>query len=491
MAPLLNYFKLLKKNTVPFHCPHCHDLLLAEFFEHHCLMQHALNSDVSCVWCFGYTFWPEGDKDRHVDHLLACYSMFLQSQTHSPTVIPQPETPTVFDLELMCEEKQFDYHLPLPDLPEHPVWELQPQLKGIPFQCPRLNLAVACMQLYLDTQHDSAWHHVMVRAPAFLSFVRALDADGGKTHTLPFSCFCDGGGMAHRHFILKTTPKRSFLTHTWKKIKCSHKTSNIKKQPIASPMELVALLSSVSQRQSQCDFTVQTMDPGLEPVGELTHYYIAKSLPAFSKILLTLQWDGGILELVQRLYATIEPQVLAPVALSFNGLVAIHIRDLPGILKNWVLPVSKHFQPTVNRTEFYIHLFQNEKIFFEPCDKPILDWENGQAEKGNVFYEAIGNALYYPTPYQQKSIRLLKPLVDNLMTLQNTVTNTTTQRQELEVSLARLRKTHTSLKRKYNQSEKQLKNVQGKLIQYLEMENDKLKMERDCFKKSKRLDDSP
>lgn len=483
MPPLNSYLKLLKNNTTPFPCPHCQHFTVAEHFEDHCFVQHGLNPDVTCVWCFGHTFWPDTEKNHHVDHLMTCYTQFLPSQERPVTVSPQLDTPTLFDLTPLCEERQYDHHIPLPHLPDTPVWELEPRLHGLSFRGPRLNEAVALLQLYLQTQHHSDWHHVLVRPSGFSWFVKALDADAGKTHTLPFTCFCDGGGVPHRHFVLTTTPRGSFLKNTWKKMKCPQKASCLKQFPISSPMDLVHLLVALSQPRSQCRFTSYPLQPSLEPVGEVTQYYIARSLPAFSKIVLALQWKGGLLALLHQIYATVEPQVLAPVALSFHGLVGIRVCDLPGLWKNWVLPVSPQFRPTEHSTDYYVYLFQDRKLFFELCEEPLPDWEKVQADHGNVFFQAIGEALYFPTPYQQKCIHLLKPLIDKLVVCQGTVDKTQLALQEAETSLTRVQKLNHFLKRKYNHSERQLKMVQGKLIQHLEMENEALRKE--CFKKSK------
>lgn len=479
MPSLSNYLKLLKKNTTPFHCPHCRHFIVAEFFEQHCFVQHGLDPDCACVWCFGHTFWADSEKNHHVDHLITCYSQFLQSQVRPLTLSPQPDTPTLLDLELLCDEKQFDHHIPHPHLPENPVWELHPPLKGLVFRCNRLNLASACIQLYLNSEAD--WYHVLVRPLGFVSFVKALDADAGKTRTLPFSCFCDGGGTPHRHFVLMTTPKGSFLKNTWKKMK----SPSIQKHSITSPLTLVHVLVSLSQRFSQCDFTTYPLDPGFLPVGSLTQYYITTSLPALSKLVLTLQWKGGLLALLHQVYATVEPHLLTPVTLSLNGLLAIRVRELPGLLKNWILPVSQHFRPTVQPTDYFVHLYQDHKLFFEPCFEPIPDWEKVQANHGNVFCEALGDALYFPTPAQQKGILLLKPLMDQLLLCEEIVQQTEKTLHSAENSLTHVRKLHAFVKRKYTRSEKQLKSIQSKLISYLERENDQLRRERVEFKKPK------
>lgn len=475
MPSLNRYLKLLKKNTTPFPCPHCHQSIEAEFFEEHCLVHHALDPDVACVWCFGHTFWVE--KNHHVDHLLSCYHQFFQSQVCPLILSPQPDTPTLLDLEPLCEEKQFEHHIPLPSLPETPVWELEPPLKGIPFQCARLNVAVACVQLYLNSSAD--WYHICVRPPAFDSFQKALDADAGKTRTLPFHCFCDGGGVPHRHFVLMSTPKGSFLKKTWKKMK----SPSIQKDVISSPLMLVHVLVALSQRLSQCHFTTYPLDPSFLPVGSVTQYYIAKSLPAFSKLVLALQWKGGLMTLLHQVYAAAEPHVLAPVTLSMNGLLAVRVHDLPGLLKNWILPVSLRFRPTTHPTHYFVHLYQNQKLYFESCEEPLLNWQQEQVEHGNVFCDALGEAFYFPTPMQQKTIHLLKPLMDQLLLSQEKMQQAEKTRHRVETDLAHVKKLHAFAKRKYSRSEKQLKTVQSKLISYLERENDELR--KKCFKKPK------
>lgn len=479
MGPTLNsYLNLLKKHSTPIQCPHCEeDSIPPERFESHCATEHDLDSNVRCVWCFGHTFWPERAKTHHVSHLIECFKHFIQSYTPNYTLYSSPNTPTLLDLEPMCQEKQFGQYFPIPTLPPSEIWPLAPKVHGLTFTSDSLNLAVACVQFYLQSKHQSDWYHMMFKPQAFHSFLLALDRNPGQTHTLPFSCFCAGGGGVHKHVIVVSQPKGHFTKVLWKNIKCPKKNTLFRKQAIESAMDLVNVLGYVSQLKSHCQFSFFNVATGLSEASPSCHYYVTRSLPPMYKLVLTLQWDGGLLELIHQEYATVNPLVLAPAAKLHSGMWRVRVRDLAGIVTRLVLPVHVRYAPCAHATPFSIHLTQGRKMYFAKTDTPAERWVEWQAEKGNAFYEAVGDDLYYPTLYQQKCLYMMQPQLLRITELELGKVTVETELDQLHGSVAQLKQSHVKLKRKVGASERELKALQRKHIHYLESEVDKLRLE--------------
>lgn len=180
----------------------------------------------------------------------------------------------------------------LPDLP-HLAYELfslvHLDLLPLPFQNKGLNWAAGCIRKYSQLDKDWKCYHIMVRAVAIPSFLRALEEeDAGKSQFLPFSCWCDGGKYRearhrqHRHMLL-FSPVNHFVPNVWKRIKIArkdHPCKNfycIRMRHIQSPMHLVNAMGYLSKRQSTCDSSF--IKKGAKVPKKSNHFWIFKELP--------------------------------------------------------------------------------------------------------------------------------------------------------------------------------------------------------------------
>lgn len=478
MPSLITYINTLRKTSVSFDCPHCDETVSSEHFEDHCFTKHELNTALRCVWCFGHTAWPKDSKSDYVGHLIHCYRSFLKSYAPKTPPPTSPDKPTLLDVTPLCEGETHS----LSDLPDENSWAMRPVLTGLTYQSPALNLAVACLQLYLNGGATMEWNHVALCPPAFESFQVAMN--NGRTRMLPFSCFCDGGGEAHRHFLL-TSPRGEFSKVFWKSIRCTNKPFNARRSPIASPMQLIDLMAALSQPRTRCEFESAKTAPG--EGDRVVNYHVSVPLPRLCELVLAAQWDGGVLELVRRDHASVQPHLLVPGAQLFGGLWGVRVKDLPRTLTHVVLPVSAEWIPCAHATESYVHLTNGRKLYFEWTEDAVVSegWVKMQAEKGNSFYDAIGNEIYYPSPYQQKCLTMIKPQEERILELEWTVEGLEMNRSHAESSVQRLKNVNRSLKRKLNESEKELKVLYLKHISYLEKDNDFLRMKNHRSKVSK------
>lgn len=110
---------------------------------------------------------------------------------------PCHENSVLDDSKPMCKSGRLFGRSKLPDLSPQ-AYELFSQVHldplPLPLQDEGLNLAAGSVRKYLHLGKDFECLHIMVRAVAFSSFLRALEeGDAGQTQFLPFFCWCDGG----------------------------------------------------------------------------------------------------------------------------------------------------------------------------------------------------------------------------------------------------------------------------------------------------------
>ena len=436
--------KCIQKNNITFNCPHCFHSISAKNFENHCSSIHKLDIARLCVWCFGY-------ENRSNHPILKCFESFLQSLETHPT--QKVQLPNRMDLNNDVTNENVD-----DNLPRDAVWEVKLDISGITYLCERLNLAVACFQWFVKVRYETDWYHIIVEGSRYPSFVKAMNNEEGKMRTLPFSCICkvNDRGSLHKHFILVVL-KGSFRKDVWKMIQ---------KQKVQTPLDLLRAMGLLSRGKPLCNgHTVFTANP----------------LPPLYSLVLAVQWDGGLMEVLHETYNAIDPTLLLPGACSFNGLWGIKIHDLPGITSHLSLPVSEDFHPTVHPTDYFVYLTRGRKLFFER----VLSGVNMHTKNRNIFFDAIGDEIYYPTPFQQKCIQILRPLTERIAELECLTEGTEQQINLLENSLKRMKERNIIWKRQCKTLQEKITRLQNKRISEMEREIDILRMENVKFKKQK------
>lgn len=366
------------------------------------------------------------------------------------------------------------------------IWPVLLKKNDLSFEDETLEKAVACVRLFLEPEDPVEWFHVLVRIPAFLSFRRALDEDEGKTRTLPFSCWCDGGEekearfRQHRHWIVVSRTPGRFETDFLPRVKVENDDEIsagykfIRHEPIASVMRLVDLMGSLSKQETRCIFSGE--DKYLPE--KQNHFYIMESLPEEYKLPLVLQWKGGLQELLDSNFESLNPVELGRVKLSFyEGKWRLQIKDIPGIKLNVVLPVSRDFEPSPYRTSTFLHLMGDKKFYFRHSfDTKKLTreaWLKKQADMGNLFYDAVKNEYWILRSDHEKLINHFRTLVDcnDRLKIENSelVRQLMTIRRALEMEASHWRK-------KYEIVESDVKNLwekNSKLNDKLQESNDR------------------
>lgn len=467
--------KFVESQRLSFHCPSCPDdplPVFAEHFEEHCASKHNLIPGKQCPWCFGHKSYL--DRTCLEKHMADCFNQFLKEL---PRKWPPPSgEPELCHLEPLC------YNVVAQ--PKCPIAKADLPPGGLTFQSDALNVAISCLRLFLAS--DADWMHVMVRDAAFHHFCAAMKET--PVRMLPFYCSCRGGGSFHRHVILTCSPRGYFAKSVFRKLKCPNKFASIKRQLILSPMELVRTLDCVSREKCHCDFTFQ---PKVGSVGERqqtkNHFNVGLSLPKSHQLLLAFQFPGGILEYLHNQFSSLDAAALARIAFQASGLWVVKIGDLPGFGGKWVLPVAPNFQPSVSKTEYYLHLPGGDKFYFEEAKgtEDRGEWIQNQIQRGNLLSNIIGDYVYFPTFAQQKGIALLKPFLQVWEKIEDACEKARLELAKVTESNKKLKTSNQSLKRKYALSEKNLKGLQRKHILYLEQENDLLRMENEDFKRRK------
>lgn len=280
------------------------------------------------------------------------------------------------------------------------------------FNHPGLNKAIAYVHYFLQTHHNTEWLHVKIRAPAMQSFYNLLNAQDERVRTLNFSCWCNGGDpeeaflRQHRHFIVVCSPPGYFEEHVERHIQLTclpHPDyKGIYSKRIVSAMQLVNTMGSLSTHETRCLFDCK---------GPLqhNHFKIFMTLSRNYKLPCVLQWDGGILELLDQEYHDLDLDAVEPSAFQFvQNKWRIKIRNLPGIQLKTVLRIQPEYAPCEGPTPFFVHLIRGRKIYFEwdceHCNLTKKEWLQKQVDGGNVFYGVVANEYWTPRPELQSLI---------------------------------------------------------------------------------------
>lgn len=340
------------------------------------------------------------------------------------------ETFTLFDSTPACLAKDFFGRLQLPEM--HPMayqpifepptkWFDGPEV--LTFQSDALNLAAACVQIFLRKHLE--WFHIKIPAFMFEGFHRSMEKNGGPTVLLPFWCWCDGGPekvaryRQHRHAIA-VSPRGYFRNNVWKKITVSneyykeslHKNISL----IDSPQHLVHLIDHLSNRKSSWRVS------GVSST-QLNHFYINVTLPEHFKWVLVCLWEGGLTQLIYEEFKRLGPDKLAPYATWIHPSWTFYVKDLPTVPKDLVFPVSKHFFPTTKATEYFLHITNDKKLYFEKkeCVLDEIDWGRVQANSGNVLRKVFGNDWIEPTSDEISYLETVEPLMSRKLELEQEV----------------------------------------------------------------------
>lgn len=416
----LSFYKnFLYTKTISFPCPVCSVSVLPRDYEKHCKSHHHLNILTCCAWCKGNKTWPEKCKSENANHLLQCSRNFLTLNT--PRSL---STPSTFDRSPICPEKVFFDCTPSPQSRAYdPVWSMPLAPTRPVFDLDSLNRAASCLRMYLDLRNDTVWYHIIVRSIAFQSFLAAMDADLGRTRTLSFSCWCDGGKYAetrlrhHRHMIVVAPSHDHFQKNIWKKIKIATEDRPnphfriLHKTPIQSPLHFVHTLAYVSRRESICEFSG---DRPQTSRATQNHFYCFESLPKDFLLPLVLQWEGGLRELLNETFRHLKWGNLVRADLFFTDRkYHCQVQNIPGIRFGLILPVIEEFAPCPQPTDVFLHLLEGRKLYFK---YRRLCYSNPQSRLNEqtdmTFYEVVGRNLWTPRPFLQQLLHEFRPLLD-------------------------------------------------------------------------------
>lgn len=282
------------------------------------------------------------------------------------------------------------------------------------FSIPSLNLAAICVRKYINTQRTFDWIHLQVSAVAFLSFYRAMEEEKGAIVLLPFWCWCDGGRIKkaryrqHRHMIA-VAPKGHFCRTVLKKITPKDKPFERYKgfhcQPIKSPQHLINTMGYVSQRISQCQMSSTVMT-------DLNHFCLNITFPKKFKWVLACVWKKGWQQLLSEQYQFMDPFHLLYYAQRVHHTWKISGKHLPGLPKNMVLPVSKQFFPTQQKTPYFLYLGHKRKLYFEKKQQQLeeTEWLHVQAYSGNCFFQTLEKGWLNLSKEQSRYLGMVRPL---------------------------------------------------------------------------------
>lgn len=443
-ASLDLYYKRRDRCRITFPCPRCNQIMSSKQYASHCKSCLNLDPAIQCIWCQGKQSWRKFTKCKNVNHLLGCWKQFITPYSEPPNFQVSTsqvafENFVIDDSEPMCPERSLFGRSIIPNLStlayKH-IFLMDLDIPSLPFQDEGISKAVGCIQKFLKLHKKYEFFHCMVRAVAFPSFLRAMEADQGLSCTLPFSCWCDGGKereplhRQHRHMIIVSPEQGRFDREVWRKISIPRKDRPfknfkcIRKKPIESAMHLVNTMGYLSKRESRCN---GTFGKNRRVKENLNHFWILTPLPKNFRLPVVLQWDGGIMKLITQEYRNLKPEILAQAPLQKNnGQWQIAVKNLPGIQLYLVLLVSKEFKPTTRGpTNHLLHLNRGQKLYFEKDDSlKTLDaqtWGRIQAKMGNLFYSVVGDELWTPSPFQQTCLTVFENKMDEIDQLKGTL----------------------------------------------------------------------
>lgn len=242
-----------------------------------------------------------------------------------------------------------------------------------------------------------------------------MEENGGSTFLLPFWCWCDEGPQEdarhrqHRHAIA-VSPRYCFRKNVWKKVRVLNEPyrkimqHNIGR--INSPLNLIRVIDHLSNRKSGCRVSCV-------PKTYLEHFCINVTLPEHFKWILVSLWEGGLTRLIYEESERLGPDKLAPYETWIDGTWKFYLKNLPTVPKDLVFPVSKHFFPTTETTEYFLHLTDGRELYFEKKERVLdeMNWGRVQANSGNVFCKAFGNDLITPTSDERLYFKSVEPLM--------------------------------------------------------------------------------
>ena len=479
------YYMVLKRCPQKIVCPHCKVSMLPKLFEKHYLFQHNINGKIHCVWCRRLS-WVSGEKKNHVNHLVYCFKDFLK-------LTPLKEIDNIKSYRLLSMEhkhieKDFYGHvLANPDLAASQFDCICPldvdPLPTVHFPDKNLNLAASYLQKYLETRNTHDWMHIMVKAVAFETFVRAMGEDGGNSQMLEFSCWCDGGHYEraehrqHRHMIVVSHPKNHFQLNVWPKITPENKPvpnfpcKGLKH--IKNALYLVNTMGYLSKRRSRCIFSFKERKKN--PYRN-HHFYLYKTLPKTFRLHLVQFWDGGIYELLcEEKFKNVSMARLAQGNLTkINGRWNQKIKYFYGHESGLVLNVSKGFVPVAEITPAYFYLVGGEKLYLKfSQENETLDnetWIRKQVMGGNCFYDIIEENVWTPRKKVQEVLNFHMPVL--------------TRKNELEIENANLKEKLASKDLKISKLNDEIKSYILKINELNNILNDlKLKLNKSNIKK--------
>ena len=446
------YLECLNRKRGSFSCPHCGVAdLLPRNFEKHCAVAHDFDRKRRCVWCWGERSWTYGEKGENAVHLLKCFRKFITTLSRKESTYIEKTNASslhasstavsykILPLEdSMCPDRcVFDHdetyilkHLPPEALETFALPEVESlPLLRVPYTDDRVNLAASYVLKYLETRDTHDWFHLMVKAVAFESFLKAVVTeveDRYRCRLLEFSCWCDGGRYPearhrqHRHMVAFCSPKGRFESEIWNRVDVvddrpvpNYLCKGMRK--IQGPMHLVNTLGYLSKRTSRCQFSLK-MDKQ-KPLNK-NHFYIFKTLPVRYRLPLVVLWDEGLAKLMyQQMFqnVSVEKVVRHPLSRA-KSQWRQKIDDFYDLPRGIVLPVDRRYVPTDRETPHYLYLLNGRKLHFEfrpdsrqsrSCSEE--EWLDMQVRGGNRFYENLGGEWWVPRKDDQEKLNLVVP----------------------------------------------------------------------------------
>lgn len=404
---LKSYRKELHEQNILIHCPRCPQVISPHNYERHCTSYHSFNATLGCVWC-QKKFWKKNEKHLHVAHLMICFNFFIKAQRSSLQQDSTSSNLKMLNLEHPYPANTFFEFQYLAARAHEPIWPLPIDPSLLLFQDDDLNLAAAYVQKYLTLRYHYDWFHAIVPSEMFDIFVDALNADQGISRTLLFSCWCKADAetqMIHRHFIV-VSPQEHYKHHIWPKVTLPYLDR------ILSPFQLVTLLGKLSTRNMICEAPTDIEGKNLV---QMHPFYFYRTLPDEFQLPLVLFWKRGLKELLYDTYFKYAPPSIHSFHL-IQGQWKQKLKDISGYARDFVLPVSKGFMASLEPTPCFLHLLNENKLYFKFCPKNIeLDhqtWLQQQAAGGNCFYNVVENAIYTPNPTYQAFLFAFMPTVE-------------------------------------------------------------------------------
>ncbi|GBN37275.1 hypothetical protein AVEN_217515-1, partial [Araneus ventricosus] len=277
------------------------------------------------------------------------------------------------------------------------------------------------------------WYHVSVKAFAFPYFKNDLAPMEDHFAVLPYECLCDGletqhesEQRHHRHMILAV--KRNCVKRFQKiwsiKIRSPDHRNNRGKvlKKIRDAHHLAATIHYVGQRRSTCDG--KHLNETCE--GQCSHYWLNRPVYPHGILGMCTLYPGGLQEYVlvrNRSKLVLPWKDIAELNSQHKYAVPISALNLP--IQYCVVPVRHDLQPwaileqSQEEYPFKLWMYETEKCLVfklnpELQNLPKDEWYRTHAEGGNCFCASIVHNWYELTFSQQKTMRQLKILNENL-----------------------------------------------------------------------------